>query len=207
MSVPPSPSRALMVLTPAPTVYGDDTEWQAILHSSNQVVLYNPRSHALSISHSANLPMLCPYCKQALPLGFDPGTLSAHSQLSAHNYDRERGNTEEELEEQIESLSTDPAYHSRASDYFQLLEMANDASSRPSTPPLVGGNSSATRYQGSRSRSRSRSRTRGSTRAFPANAMAEGYFNSFFQEEYKLGMGANGSVFLCQVRFMWWFWF
>lgn len=28
--------------------------------------------------------------------------------------------------------------------------------------------------------------------------MAEGYFKAFFQEEYKLGMGANGSVFLCQ---------
>ena len=29
--------------------------------------------------------------------------------------------------------------------------------------------------------------------------MAEGYFKTFFQEEFKLGMGANGSVFLCQV--------
>ncbi|KAJ3486519.1 hypothetical protein NLJ89_g11803 [Agrocybe chaxingu] len=28
--------------------------------------------------------------------------------------------------------------------------------------------------------------------------MAQGYFKTFFQEEYKLGMGANGSVFLCQ---------
>jgi hypothetical protein len=30
--------------------------------------------------------------------------------------------------------------------------------------------------------------------------MAEGYFKAFFQEETRLGMGANGSVFLCQVR-------
>lgn len=28
--------------------------------------------------------------------------------------------------------------------------------------------------------------------------MAEGYFKAFFQEEYRLGMGANGSVYLCQ---------
>ncbi|GJE86683.1 serine/threonine protein kinase-like protein [Phanerochaete sordida] len=28
--------------------------------------------------------------------------------------------------------------------------------------------------------------------------MAEGYFKTFFQEECRLGMGANGSVFLCQ---------
>jgi hypothetical protein len=30
--------------------------------------------------------------------------------------------------------------------------------------------------------------------------MAEGYFKAFFQEEARLGMGANGSVFLCQVK-------
>lgn len=35
---------------------------------------------------------------------------------------------------------------------------------------------------------------------FPAESMAEGYFKAFFREEYRLGMGANGSVFLCQVR-------
>jgi hypothetical protein len=29
--------------------------------------------------------------------------------------------------------------------------------------------------------------------------MAEGYFKAFFKEEYRLGMGANGSVYLCQV--------
>jgi hypothetical protein len=29
--------------------------------------------------------------------------------------------------------------------------------------------------------------------------MADGYFKAFFQEEYRLGMGANGTVFLCQV--------
>lgn len=28
--------------------------------------------------------------------------------------------------------------------------------------------------------------------------MAEGYFEAFFQEEYRLGMGASGSVYLCQ---------
>jgi hypothetical protein len=32
--------------------------------------------------------------------------------------------------------------------------------------------------------------------------MAEGYFKAFFQEEYRLGMGANGSVYLCQVCFI-----
>lgn len=80
--------------------------------------------------------------------------------------------------------SEDPAYHSRASDYFQLLAIANETS-RPSTPHTIA--------DASQGEQRS---------AFAAEAMAEGYFKAFFQEEYKLGMGANGSVFLCQVRLL-----
>lgn len=34
---------------------------------------------------------------------------------------------------------------------------------------------------------------------FGANSMAQGYFAAFFREEKRLGMGANGSVYLCQV--------
>lgn len=40
--------------------------------------------------------------------------------------------------------------------------------------------------------------SRGRT-VFPPGTLAEGYFNAFFKEECKLGMGANGSVFLCAV--------
>lgn len=138
-----------------------DPEWQPIFHVSNQVVLYNPTSHALSIRHSSNFPerlrQPCPYCKQTLPLDFQP---------------------EIDVEGHIDSLDDDPAYHSRATDYFQLLAIANETTSRPSTPPPIGDGQRST---------------------FPAEAMAEGYFKAFFQEEYKLGMGANGSVFLCQV--------
>jgi hypothetical protein len=39
-----------------------------------------------------------------------------------------------------------------------------------------------------------------SDNVFTPESMAEGYFKAFFQEEARLGMGANGSVFLCQVR-------
>ena len=85
------------------------------------------------------------------------------------------------MDDDIASQDTDPAYHSRATDYFRLLEVANEASSRPASP-LPG--------------------THDSERSFQAEKMAEGYFKAFFKEEYKLGMGANGSVFLCQVRFI-----
>ncbi|KAG6840398.1 hypothetical protein C0991_006932 [Blastosporella zonata] len=150
-SAPPSPNRAAIALVPA------DHEWQPVFHVSNQVVLYNPRSHALSIRKSNNFQEQssdpCPYCKQTLPTGFEPDN-----------------------DDDIDALDSDPAYHSRVSDYFQLLAISNETSSRPSTPPPVTQERST----------------------FPAEKMAEGYFKAFFQEEMKLGMGANGSVFLCQ---------
>ncbi|GLB39208.1 putative protein tyrosine kinase [Lyophyllum shimeji] len=150
-SRPPSPNRAVVALH----------EWQPVFHASNQVVLYNPKSHALSIRRAIKSPRgtrsYCPCCKQILPDGFEPEL--------------------PQFEEDFDRLDSDPAYHSRASDYFQLLAIANETSSRPSTPPPPTPEERST---------------------FPAEAMAEGYFNAFFQEEYKLGMGANGSVFLCQ---------
>ena len=72
---------------------------------------------------------------------------------------------------------------SRAANYFQLLEIANE-SSRPASPASAGGTSSGSSAGPS---------------AFRADNMAEGYFKAFFQEVCRLGMGANGSVYLCQV--------
>ncbi|TFK41747.1 kinase-like domain-containing protein [Crucibulum laeve] len=171
MSVPPSPSRGVVALIPSM-----DSEWHPILHSSNQVVLYNPRSHAISISYPSDVlsrrpRQSCPYCKQTLPPGFEPDINLRSSGIA------ESDGTEPDIE--IDSMAADPNYHSRDSNYFRFLAIANETSSRPPSP---GPN-----RRGPQSRS-----------AFPVEAMAEGYFKTFFQEEYKLGMGANGSVFLCQ---------
>jgi glutaredoxin len=148
---PESPHGALVALVPS------EPDWQTIFHVSNQVVLYNPTSHALSIRHSSHFPPRirrpCPYCKQALPADFHPD---------------------------LEADALDAEASFRASNYFHLLEIANETTSRPSTPP---------------SPSEAQSRDR-----FPREAIAEGYFKAFFQEEYRLGMGASGTVFLCQVR-------
>ncbi|KAI0777737.1 kinase-like protein [Trametes elegans] len=157
---PPSPSGALVALGPV------DPEWQPILHVSNQVVLYNPTSHALSIrthSHPSTRTLTrrgrCPYCHRAMVDG---------------DGDEEDGSGDSEVED-IERNSN------RAPNYFQLLEVANE-SSRPASPedapapdvPPAGPS------------------------AFRADNMAEGYFKAFFQEVCRLGMGANGSVYLCQ---------
>lgn len=152
-SQPASPNQPVVALAPL------EPEWQPIFQASNQIVLYNPTSHALSITKSSDQlyfsdSSLCPYCHRPLPNGF-------HRNGSSGN------------------IRSNSGYHSRASNYFQLLA-ANQTSSRPYSPPLTSGNS------GSRHS------------AFPPEAMAEGYFKAFFQEEYRLGMGANGSVYLCQ---------
>ena len=152
-----SPSRALLALAPV------DPNWRPIFHASNQVVLYNPTSHAISIQESRfsrHHKTSCPYCKQPLP-GAD---------------------LDSDLDGEIDPPFVSDSEFSRASNYFQLLAIANETS-RPSTP--------LPHTDEPRSRKRSN--------AFSPEAMADGYFKAFFQEEYRLGMGAYGSVYLCQV--------
>ena len=162
-------------------------------------MLYNPTSHALTISHSSKVTTSFPststapvkasqdYCKQVLPSAFNYDPFDdSRDMIHTHGVDEE--------EDSIEPLSSDPAYTSHVSDYFQLLEMANESSSRPSSPPgptLLGAGMSSSTNDARQHQS--------GTSAFPAEKMAEGYFKTFFQEEYRLGMGANGSVYLCQV--------
>jgi hypothetical protein len=69
------------------------------------------------------------------------------------------------------------AASARAPNYFQLLQIANAAASRPPTPPLADAAHTP--------------------RAGPGTA--EGYFEAFFVQVRRLGMGAGGTVFLCQV--------
>jgi hypothetical protein len=129
-----------------------DQEWRPILQASNQVVLYNPTSHALTIRPSTRkrLPStsVCPYCNRSMPLDEEDSDFDAED---------------------------------RAANYFQLLEVSNETYSRPSTPPPIP-------------------HQEGGDGGTFAETMAQGYFKTFFREEHRLGMGANGSVFLCQVR-------
>ncbi|KAI6127893.1 kinase-like domain-containing protein [Pisolithus croceorrhizus] len=142
-SQPPSPNQALVALAPV------ELEWQPVFQASNQVVLYNPTSHALTIHSNATHRFPCPYCRRPLPPGFG-------------------------LEEDIHIRE---GSYSRPSNYFKLLAVSRENTRTTSPPPLESGTSQP---------------------VFPTEAMAEGYFRKFFQEEYRLGMGAYGSVYLCQ---------
>ncbi|KAI0341488.1 kinase-like protein [Trametopsis cervina] len=178
-SIPGSPFFSIAPLEP---------EWQPILHAENQVVLYNPTSHALSIRQHIststpraapvvrrNLTNTCPYC---------------HKPLSRN------GRLDEEPEEvlsedDVESVDEPP--RSQVPNYFQLLQIANETGSIPPTPTTSSRANSTPTYFSSEA-----SGSNGDGYPFRAENMAEGYFKAFFQEECRLGMGANGSVYLCQ---------
>ncbi|EJT99172.1 kinase-like protein [Dacryopinax primogenitus] len=137
---PPTATNALITLVNSP--------WRPILQSDGQIVLYNPLSHAVTISQlrdidydEVDLPELCPVCRQPIP------DKHAHSQEETPR---------------------------RASNYFHLLAMTNENYSRPGSPSPSG------------------------SRLFGDETLAEGYYETFFREERRLGMGANGTVFLCQ---------
>ncbi|KAF8308195.1 kinase-like protein, partial [Clavulina sp. PMI_390] len=139
------------------------SDWQAILHGNNQVVLYNSTNKAVTVTRAhgseygeleweeyehddIDVEDVCPYCHR--PMAEPPNPPS-------------------------------PVYP-RAPNYFHLLAEST-SSSRPRTPPGRDSDSDSS-----------------SDRLFTPGTLAEGYFDMFFREERKLGMGANGSVFLCQ---------
>lgn len=87
---------------------------------------------------------------------------------------------------------------SRAPNYFQLLQVANETASIHSTPHESRTPSVASEPPELNEPEVS-SEQHDSSDTFRAGTMAEGYFKAFFQEECRLGMGANGTVYLCQV--------
>jgi hypothetical protein len=167
-----------------------ETSWRPILRASNQVVLYNPTSHALTIHHSSqstslnqSTPRLCPYCSQPLQ------STRAERDGAVHSHEQDTPFTNLNRFEDVSGP--------RVSDYFQLLQVANDTASRPSSPPLLSTPSAPPSQMDTPPVSPAEF---DGNNVFTPESMASGYFKAFFQEEARLGMGANGSVFLCQVK-------
>ena len=130
------------------------SQWQPILQSQNQIVLYNALSKSLTVGSihpsydtvDESDGSTCPYCLRP-------------------------------LDEYNHPTSQQPMGDHRAPNYFHLLAAHNESTSRPLTPPHFEDEPRP---------------------PLGSETMAEGYFDAFFREESKLGMGANGSVFLCQ---------
>lgn len=112
---------------------------------------------------------------------------------------RAEDSSEEEAELELVDEDVEEHPRSRVHDYFQLLQIANETGSVPPTPRTR----STTPLSGSprpHSCTPDNAGCSEDSQSFRAESMAEGYFKTFFQEECRLGMGANGSVYLCQVN-------
>ncbi|WRT65045.1 uncharacterized protein IL334_001987 [Kwoniella shivajii] len=186
--------------------------WTPIGQTSNQLILYHPPSHALqvrphpssslSINAAAsssrrplrllgmdddtlepnieNIPTipLCPYCSQSLPLSTSHATAS---EIDPSGLPRgSRRNNDEQIR------------------YFRILEQAHEGSRPPSPSPSPSP--TPTSSPGGRNRRRYQSplmeEDDNDDRLDEADLPAKGYYERFFKEECKLGMGAEGSVFL-----------
>lgn len=180
-----SPRHSLFPVSRIETTSG----WRPILEAPNQVVLYNPSSHALTVTTNASNralqsapvpqrnarvynqagPTNCPYCHQPL----DQHAMSDPDPIGQPGLQRH-------------GHPTDP--HSRVPNYFQLLAAANE-SSRPTSPYRSSAPSSSSSVH---------LETEDEPTPLTGDRMAQGYFQSFFREKHRLGMGANGTVLLCE---------
>lgn len=196
--------------------------WLPILEASNQLVLYNPTSHALSITPPSALPsipvhhhprqqtrqgdelglelepagtgvgagQICPYCSGPLTRGRRSSIIGGPSVVDPTGTSTTTAGTG--------SGDRVQGYSRRAPNYFQLLEMANlESNSRPTSPPIAPSPLESPALD----RIRAADSMPGTPKPrFGDSSMAQGYFSAFFREEKRLGMGANGSVYLCQVN-------
>ena len=161
-SAPTTPQQALISVSQVPV---PASAWHPILEASGQLVLYNPTSHALSITQHSLPPSdssrshdhareRCPYCSQVLP-------------TDVRLFSRNRGE---------EDHPNDGRRHTRrAPNYFQLLELANlEGSPRRSSPPQLPQNGEAPQAEEVPT-------------GFLKGSMAQGYFSAFFREERRIG--------------------
>jgi hypothetical protein len=190
----------------------------------NDVVLSrHPAASHHSVPDGTATPIdLCPYCYQALPstTSFPGGTSSVPpSNTTRRTSPFGFGTAAYQGAEihPIEEPTPPPAGTSSSGDtlqpfppYFRILEKAHDAQSRPPTrsqTPTVPDDSASsspsvsergTPLNGRASGIGMGRRVEQQEEQTPLRGV-EGYYSRFFVEEKRLGMGAEGSVFLCQV--------
>ncbi|ORY26882.1 kinase-like domain-containing protein [Naematelia encephala] len=156
-------------------LYSREITWTPIGQTSNQLILYHPPSHALSVQPHpppilepgpSHQPLLIPYRSETPIESITRPTCPYCSQpLASTPPGRGRSYT--------------PGGRSPpTAGYFEILERAHEGS-RPPSPP-----------------SPRRSPTPFDEEQDPGALPAKGYYERFFREERRLGMGAEGSVYL-----------
>ncbi|CEL55054.1 putative serine/threonine-protein kinase iksA OS=Dictyostelium discoideum GN=iksA PE=3 SV=1 [Rhizoctonia solani AG-1 IB] len=235
--------------------------WQPILRASDQIVLYNPASHAINIvpaslntvstfslpftnATASNSSSVCPYCHRpmdniphnyshdgphhlynvpqiemspryfqvlqdvnggAIAEGaYDPHRPSATTQTSFArfedaSFEDSQSRRWSRVSINSDSDSDDPNGETSRAESLRSLSGSSLASSgvtdTPSNSPTVRVPSAFNeRVPPTESARIAEPETSGTNASKPSS----GYYTTFFREETRLGMGANGSVFLCQ---------
>lgn len=195
----PSSSNLPVLARPRPTLNG---EGNVVLgrRSSTVVTRRQGRESSSAVPPSG----LCPYCYRPMSKDDHGSTFSEEYDDDTHpasspNLGRSSAHVFPISNDDESLLQPRQEWDSTAQDsnllrvgpYFQILEQSVDGS-RASTP--VQGNDTPERGDVRSQRDRN-SRT---PNVEPQRSI-EGYYHRFFIEEKRLGMGAEGSVFLCQV--------
>lgn len=192
----PSSSNLPVLARTRPTLNG---EGNVVLgrRSSTVVTRRERRESASAVPPSG----LCPYCYRPMSKDDHASTFSDEydGTRPAPNLGRSSAHVFPISNDDDSAIQPHQEWDSTAQDsnllrvgpYFQILEQSVDGS-RASTP--VQGNDTPERGDVRFERDRD-SRT---PNMEPQRSI-EGYYHRFFIEEKRLGMGAEGSVFLCQV--------
>ncbi|KAF8747800.1 Kinase-like protein [Rhizoctonia solani] len=188
--------------------------WQPILRASDQIVLYNPASHAINIvpaslnavsAFSLPFTILQDVNGGAISEGmYNPHRPSAAAQESFARFEDAPFEDSQSRRWSHVSINSDsdsdgPAGETRRTDSLRSLSGSSLASG-DITGMSFG--SSAVRLPststGKASSGETVEATEPETGETNTSKASSGYYATFFREETRLGMGANGSVFLCQ---------
>ncbi|KAH7342169.1 kinase-like domain-containing protein [Rhizoctonia solani] len=239
------------------------TLWQPILRASDQIVLYNPASHAINIvpaslntvstfslpftnGQTSNSSSVCPYCHRPMnemPHNFtDDGSRHVYDvpqiEMSPQYFqvlqDVNGGTIPEDVYDTHRPSATTQSSFARfedapfedsrspsrrwsrvsidsdsdsddqigATDHPESLASLSGSSFSPGNLPSAPFGSATTHLSSTSNGSAPMTEPPQVEEAQYEGANAprpsSGYYTTFFQEETRLGMGANGSVYLCQ---------
>jgi len=199
----------------------DDTSSRNTTPGSNQLAPVVNRNREFNSSRGADgedtalAPQICPWCSRPYPLDSaghvnespPPGHQGKYqpdgSFRRAPNYFKLLEQTNYEVASQSPSPPLLPGPYTGANTRPDIFESPITPATPERVDPLDGrqkkrglGLDGTTEGVGTNS-----SIPGTPKRRFGDSPMAQGYFSAFFKEERRLGMGANGTVYLCQVRY------
>ncbi|WOO77793.1 putative serine/threonine-protein kinase iksA [Vanrija pseudolonga] len=169
--------------------------WTPIGETSHQLIVYHPPSHAIQVvphprrssqsgvPSTSRLRLLSP--EESASIAGDPPTSQPCCPLCGQDLPTELPTISQQADD---SVQYDRDSEHGEAQYFRVLERAHELS-RPGTP-VSNSHQRISRSESSTFRNPSRDEID------PSDLPAMGYYQRFFKENRRLGIGAEGSVYL-----------